>query len=82
MQYLHFSIVGQDPQRMRALPRREGVGTEASVHQRQIGVEFRIEQVCVIMPELIGVKQSLVDDRERRQRADVEAPARFCAFVS
>lgn len=59
---------------MGSLPRRESVRAEPSVHKRQISVKFGVEKVRVVVPQLVGVEQALVDDGERRQRADVEAP--------
>lgn len=74
-QRVDLAVVSQHAQRMGALPRRERVGAEPGVHQRQVSVEFGVEQVGVVLPQLVGVEQALVHDGEGREGADVEAAA-------
>lgn len=47
----------------------------------QISVKVRVEKVSVVLPQLIGIEQSLVDNGERRQGANVEATTRLGDFV-
>ena len=51
-QRIDLAVVGQHPQRMRSLPARERVGTETSVHQRQIRLVFRSLQNIKIKTKL------------------------------
>ncbi len=54
--------------RVRQFPRREGVGREALVHQRQRRHRARIGQVLVVAADLLAQQQALVDHRARRHR--------------
>lgn len=75
-QSVYLAVVGEHSQRVRAFPGREGVGAEPRVHERQVGVELRVQQVGVVVPELVGGEEALVDDGLVGQRADVEAAVR------
>jgi hypothetical protein len=48
---------------MGELPRREGVGGEALMHERERRGEKRMLQVAIIGAELIGEEHALVDER-------------------
>ena len=52
--------------------RREGVGREARVHQRQLGGEPLVGQVGEERLELPGGEHALVDEGARRQRREVD----------
>jgi hypothetical protein len=71
-QGVDFTIVRNHAVGMRQLPRREGVGREALMHQRHRADETRILQVLVIGTDLIGEEHALVDDGARRHGHDVE----------
>ena len=57
---------------VRQRPRRERVGAEALVHQRQRRLERRIGEIGEHPVDLVGGQHALVDQRPRRQADDVE----------
>ncbi len=57
---------------MRQLPRRKRVGRESLVHQAQSAFRFGIEQLVVKLADLVSEQQSLIDNRARRKRRNVE----------
>ncbi len=72
-QRVDLAVMRHHPVGMGELPRREGVGGEALMHQRHLRDEARIVQVGIIGAELIGEEHALVDDRPRGHGDDVEA---------
>ena len=56
------------PIRVRQRPFGEGVGREALVYQRQRRFAARVLQVAVILADLVGQQQALVDDGPCRHR--------------
>ncbi|MGY4355777.1 hypothetical protein ACVW0J_002270 [Bradyrhizobium sp. i1.7.7] len=58
---------------MRQRPRREGVGREALMHQRQRALEVRLVQIGIVLAELVGEEHALVDHGAARHRAGVIA---------
>ncbi|OIQ78883.1 hypothetical protein GALL_394070 [mine drainage metagenome] len=63
-----FAVVRDHAVGMRQRPLGEGVGREALVHQRQRRDHARILQVLVVLADLVGQQQALVDDGARRDR--------------
>ena len=61
---------------VRQRPRRERVGAEALVHQRQRRLERSVGQIGEHRPELLRREHALVDQRVGRQADDVEEAAR------
>ena len=55
------------------LPRREGVGREPLVDERERRRAERVPQILVEAAHLIAEQKALIDDRARRQRRHVEA---------
>ena len=58
-----LAVVGDHPVRVGQRPLGEGVGGEALVHQRQRRHDARVLQVLVVLADLIGQQQALVDHR-------------------
>ncbi len=58
-----LAVVRDHAVRVRERPLGEGVGREALVHQRQRRDEARILQVLVVLADLVGQQQALVDHR-------------------
>ena len=71
-QCVDLSVVADVAVRMRQLPARECIRGEALVHEAQRARHLRIRQLLVEMHDLRSEQQSLVDDRPRRQRRNVE----------
>ena len=71
-QGVDLAVVGQHPERLGQPPLREGVGRIALVEQRHIGLDPRVIQVRIEVRQRLGQHHPLVDDRPRRQGADVE----------
>ena len=71
-QGVDLAVVRREAERMRQIPGREGVGRVALVDQRQRGDRAHVFQVGEVDLDLLGQEHALVDDRLRRQRADVE----------
>jgi len=67
-QRVDLAVVRDHPVGMGELPRREGVGGEALMHQRHGGDEPRVGHVLVILRHLVGQEHALVDQRAGRQR--------------
>ena len=66
-----LAVVGEEPERMGEIPGGEGVGAVALMNQSQRRHHPRVRKVGVELVDLIGKQQPLVDDRPRRERADV-----------
>ena len=66
-----LSVVREGAERMRQLPRREGVRRIALVHDRERRDEIRLGEVGIELLDLRREKQPLVDDRPRRAGADI-----------
>ena len=58
---IDLAVVRDHPVRVRQFPRREGIGREALVHQRDRRHGARVAQVGVVAAHLVGQQQSLVD---------------------
>ena len=71
-QRVDLPVVGDVAVGVRQRPRREGVGAEALVDQRQRRLDVGIEQIGERARDLIGNQHPLVDQRLRRQARDVE----------
>ena len=71
-QRVDFAVMGDHAVGMRQLPRREGVGREALVHEGDGRFEARIGQILEIGADLIGQEHALVDDGLGRQRHRIE----------
>ncbi len=67
-----LTVVTHEPQRLRPVPAREGVGRESAVNHREMGVEERVRQIPVVPEELFRREHSLVDDVSRGKAANVE----------
>ncbi|EWC63630.1 hypothetical protein UO65_1037 [Actinokineospora spheciospongiae] len=70
-----LAVVRDVAERVRQRPRREGVGGEAGVHQRDGGDQPLVGQVGEEGGDLGGGQHSLVDHRARGQRREVGAAA-------
>ena len=71
-QRVDLAVVRDEAVGMGQRPRRERVGAEALVHQRQRRLERRIAEIGEHAPDLLGGQHALVDQRPRRQADDVE----------
>ena len=71
-QRVDFTVVADVAVGMRQLPARKRVGREALVDQAQRAHHFGIGQFLVEIRDLRSQKQSLVNNRPRRKRRDVE----------
>ena len=71
-QCVDLAVVAHEPERLRAIPAREGVRREARVHHRQVRGEIVTGEVGVILEHLLGVEHALVDHHLRREAADVK----------
>ena len=71
-QGVDFTVVGDEPVRVRERPRRERVGAESLVDQRKARLQIRIGQVGKHRSELIRFQHPLVDQGLGRQADDVE----------
>ena len=67
-----LAVVRDVPVGVRERPRREGVGAEPLMHERQRRVHVRIRQIGKHRLDLIGDQHAFVDQRVRRQAGDVE----------
>ncbi len=67
-----LAVVGDHPVGVRERPRRERVGREARVHERELGGETRVREVGEERLELAGREHPLVDDRARAERGEVD----------
>ena len=71
-QRVDLAVVRDVAVRVRQRPRRERVGAEALVDERQRRLDVGIEQIGERALDLIGDQHALVDQRLRRQARDVE----------
>ena len=71
-QRVDLPVVGDVAVGVRQRPRRERVGAEALVNQRQRRLDVGIEQIGERARDLIGNQHPFVDQRLRRQARDVE----------
>jgi len=67
-----LAVVADHPVGVGEAPRREGVGREALVDERERGLDPRVGEVLVIGGELEGEEHPLVDHRPAGHRHDVE----------
>ena len=67
-----LAVVRHVAVRVRERPRREGVGAEPLMHERQRRFHVRIRQIGKHRLDLIGDQHAFVDQRVRRQARDVE----------
>jgi len=70
-----LTVVGHDPERLGQRPRRERVGGETRVDQRDLAREPGVREVREERFELGRGEHALVDDRARRERSEVHAQA-------
>ena len=68
-----LAVVGDVAERVGQRPRREGVGREAGVHQRQRRLDPLVAQVGEELAQLRGGEHALVDERAARQAREVDA---------
>ena len=76
-----LAVVRDEAVRVRQRPRRERVGREARVHQRERAGEARVGQVGEERRELTGGEHALVDDGARRQAREVDAGLALAALA-
>jgi hypothetical protein len=67
-----LAVVPEEPERLRALPRRSRVRREPLMEDGEPRVVSLCHEVRIERAELVGRAQSLVDDRAERERRDVE----------
>ena len=72
LQRVDLAVVGDIAVRVRERPRRERVGREAAVHQRQRRLDALVGQVGEELGELRRGEHALVDERAARQRREVD----------
>ena len=70
-----LAVVAHEAVRLRPVPGGEGVGAEARVHHREVGLVVGILQIVEELEELMRGQHALVDDHLRRERAEVEEGA-------
>ena len=71
-QRVDFAVVADVAVRVRQLPARKRVGRKALVHQAQRAGQFGIQQLLIEIGDLRREQQSLVDNRARGKRRNVE----------
>ena len=71
-QRVDLAVVRDDAVRVRQRPRREGVGAEALVHERQRRLDERVPEIRKHDLDLTSREHALVDQRVARQADDVE----------
>ena len=71
-----LAVVGDESIRMRERPRREGVGREAAVHERDGRLDPAVGEIGEERQQLPCREHALVDERARRQRGKVDAVVR------
>ena len=71
-QRVDLTVVRDQPEGMREVPRRKGVRGKALVHERKGRGHPRVLQVLVIGADLVGEQHAFVDDGARRHRRHVE----------
>ena len=71
-QRVDLAVVADVAVRVRPVPRREGVGREPAVDERERGLEAPVVEVRVERQQLGRVEHPLVDDRATAHRRDVE----------
>ena len=74
-QGVDLAVVAHEAVRLRAVPGGEGVGAEARVHHREVGLVVGVLQIVEELEELMRGQHALVDDHLRRERAEVEQGA-------
>ena len=67
-----FTIVGQEPERLRQGPARHGVGREPLVEHADRGLQVRVVQILVEVSQVGRHHQAFVGQGAVRQAADVE----------
>ncbi len=67
-----LAVMREHAERLRQSPGREGVGRIALVIDGEARDEARIEQVRIELRQALGQEHALVDDRARRQRAEIQ----------
>ena len=67
-----LAVVGEVAVRVRERPRRERVGGEAAVHQRQRGLDPLVGEIGEELGELRRGEHALVDEGAARQRREVD----------
>ena len=67
-----LAVMGEAAERLRQPPLREGIGAVALVIDGKARDKAFIHQIGIENRQFLGEEQALVDDRPRRQRADVE----------
>ena len=72
-----LAVVGERAVGMRQRPRGQGVGAEAAVDERDGRLEGLVLEVRVVGRHLRGREHALVQQRARRERADVELLGRL-----
>ena len=72
VQRVDLAVVRDEAVRVRERPRRERVGAEALVHERERRLEVRVGQVGKHRPDLVGGQHALVDQRVGTTGCDVE----------
>jgi len=68
-----LAVVGEQPEGVRQLPRREGVRREPGVHERQRRLDALVGQVGEHLAQLLRGEHALVDGGPGRQRREVDA---------
>ena len=68
-----LAVVAEEPERLRALPGRAGVGGEALVEDPERDLDRRVAQVGVEVGEVVGRAERLVRDRAEGERGHVRA---------
>ncbi len=71
-QRVDFAVMGDHAIGVRQLPRREGVGGETLMHERDSRFETRVRKVLVICAHLIGEEHPLIDDGRGRKGNGIE----------
>ena len=67
-----LAVVGDEAEGMGEVPGGKRVGAVPLVNEGQRACHLRVGEVGVILVDLIGQQQALVDDRPRREGADVD----------
>ena len=70
-QRIDLAVVAHKAIRLRAIPRREGIGAEARVHHCQMGLEIRAHEILIKRKQLARRQHTFIDNNLGRQAAGV-----------
>ena len=80
-QRVDFAVVAHEPERLRAVPTREGVRRKSRVHHGQVRGEIRIGQIGKVLQHLLGVQHAFINHHLGGEAADVKEQPLLQRFI-